>query len=1235
MTLDHNRFRLIPLLAAASMALVSTGFEGSARAAGPTLNAISRIQVEEAPDRTVISIEGSRRPTFTVFKLTSPQRLFIDIVDADVSKLEPTMGVDNGVIDKVTAVQYDAEQSRVGRIVVVFERDASYDIKTVGEKLLVYVDGAARNAPDLRLKAAQVEARRIEQAVARERQLLAQLKSARLEEERQRLAAKMARAQEENLAKKVAEARQAAEKASQRAETEYAKVLAELERLKSAKQLEQKKVSALADAVAAEKARKAALEDERHKAEELRTAVERAVAQEKAKLAAAQAQVKRAEAERKAAKKAADAAIAREAAARKLADAKASGKNLRRLEADLAKKDKALSRANSLLDKKKQALEEAQLAAAQAESRLKKANEERVRLERERRLAAERALEQERKRTSALKLALSKRATVEGRETAKVAAESEAAQKKLAELQARLSSQRKAVEAAQEQSEVESARIALLKNQLENEQAALKKLRAEREQETQRLAQVRETRQNEEARVADLQQTAKSLRAETDAAKLAYEKQVEALKRAKADADKARSDNAAAADALARAEAERQKALEDAEAARQAALAEAEAARKSALADAEKTRQAALAEAERLRKEAERLRAEGARAQYASSPSPGAAGKPSVGNVVRPVLRDVKFSGDADKSVLELAVSGDAPYKIVRHGARRVELKLSETTIPRALERSLDTTEFGGPVKLVSSFRSADDPGTVRVVIDLTEDASDSLVAKGDKLVWSFEPSRISRPIKRPKRQRPGRRAPPGVKGYPGAVAAEGGSVTTGGGGAVPASRLLKSRRKRGGKKYTGKKINLTIKDADIRHVLTFLAKEGGVNIVSSDKVKGKVTFHLENIPWDLALDMILKTQGYDYVRESGVYRVAPVEDIREEYEAELKKKKTISELKPMVVRFVSVNYADLDALKTHIATVLSKNGTVSVDNATSTLIIKDIEEHVQAAEDIVRRLDVQLPQVLIEARIVEASTTFSRELGIQWGGNFTMSPAFGNPTGLAFPAIIGVAGGADDTSAPTGGLLTSNPNFGVNLPAAAGAGAGGALGVTLGSLGGSANLALRLSAAEEQGSVKIISAPKILTLDGQEATIRQGVSIPISVVSANGVNTQFFNADLQLKVTTNSSPDGNIRLDLNISKNEPDFGQTSANGAPTIQKKEAETSLLVRDGETTVIGGIYTRNTGTSESSVPFLSKIPILGWLFTSTQERDNRSELMIFITPRIANRRASVVQGGGVNP
>ncbi|MBM4386853.1 MAG: type IV pilus secretin PilQ, partial [Deltaproteobacteria bacterium] len=217
-----------------------------------------------------------------------------------------------------------------------------------------------------------------------------------------------------------------------------------------------------------------------------------------------------------------------------------------------------------------------------------------------------------------------------------------------------------------------------------------------------------------------------------------------------------------------------------------------------------------------------------------------------------------------------------------------------------------------------------------------------------------------------------------------------------------------------------------------------------------------------------------------------------------------------------------------------------------------------------------------------------------------------------------------GIAGGASDTSTPMMGLRTANPNFAVNLPAAVGTGSGGAIGLQLGSVGGAANLNLRLSAAEEEGDVKIISSPKISTLDNRKATIQQGVSIPIAVVSAAGVNTQFFNAELKLEVTPHVTRDGNISLKIDITKNEPDFGNLAANGNPTIQKKEAHTELLIKDGDTTVIGGIYTKNSGRSVKKVPLFSSIPILGWFFKSVSEKDDRSELLIFITPKVVNRQ-----------
>jgi type IV pilus assembly protein PilQ len=237
------------------------------------------------------------------------------------------------------------------------------------------------------------------------------------------------------------------------------------------------------------------------------------------------------------------------------------------------------------------------------------------------------------------------------------------------------------------------------------------------------------------------------------------------------------------------------------------------------------------------------------------------------------------------------------------------------------------------------------------------------------------------------------------------------------------------------------------------------------------------------------------------------------------------------------------------------------------------------------------------------------------------------MASTYGNETGLVFPSSIGIMGGADDTSAPTGGLTYTTQNFAVNLPAAVGSGSGGAIGIQLGSIGGAANLSLRLSAAEENGDVKLISSPRISTLDNRKATISQGVSIPISVVSAAGVSTQFFAAELRLEVTPHVTPDGHISVKMDVTKNEPDFGNVAANGNPTIQKKEAHTELLIRDGDTTVIGGIYTRSTSKNLHKVPLLGSIPILGWFFKSKKEQDSRSELLIFITPKVVNREVAL--------
>jgi type IV pilus assembly protein PilQ len=307
--------------------------------------------------------------------------------------------------------------------------------------------------------------------------------------------------------------------------------------------------------------------------------------------------------------------------------------------------------------------------------------------------------------------------------------------------------------------------------------------------------------------------------------------------------------------------------------------------------------------------------------------------------------------------------------------------------------------------------------------------------------------------------------------------------------------------------------------------------------------------------------------------------------------------------------------------MKDRVKDVLTDRGTVTVDTRTNVLIVRDVASNIGRARSLVQKLDTQTPQVLIESRIVEASTNFRRQIGIQWGGQGQMAPGTGNQTGLIFPNTVSVRGG----STPEANLGTADvPNFAVNLPAAVGTGAGGALGFVFGSAGGALALNLRLSALENQGMIKTVSAPKVTTLDNNTAKISQGVSIPFSQVSAQGVNTTFIEARLSLEVTPHITSDGSVLMTIKAENNQPDPANTGANGQPSIQRKEANTQVLVKDGDTTVIGGIYVRSRATQVSMVPFLGRIPVLGFFFRRDTEDDSRQELLIFITPRIINRQ-----------
>jgi len=424
-------------------------------------------------------------------------------------------------------------------------------------------------------------------------------------------------------------------------------------------------------------------------------------------------------------------------------------------------------------------------------------------------------------------------------------------------------------------------------------------------------------------------------------------------------------------------------------------------------------------------------------------------------------------------------------------------------------------------------------------------------------------------------------------------------------------------------RRYTGRKISLEFKDADIHNILRLIAEVSNKNVIAAEDVTGKVTVRMINVPWDQALDVVLETKGLGKVSIGNIIRIAPAEKLRKEEEERLTHEEAKRKLEDLVTKIVQVNYSRASDVSAQVKGFLTPRGSVSVDDRTNSLIIKDVSRNTQEAIALVRTLDTPTPQVLIEARIVEATDDFSRSLGVQWGGRGRVGADYGNATGLYFPNSI-TAFGASGTP----GLTEVYPNYAVNFPAPAGATAGSALGFVFGSLGNAFTLDLRLSALESQGKGKVISSPRVATLDNNPAKIQQGLSIPFETVSAQGTQTQFIDAVLSLEVTPHITADRSVIMKIKAAKNSPNTSIRSVGGVPSIDKKEATTEVLVKNGETTVIGGIFQITQSESRTGVPLLSKIPLIGWLFRVTSKQESKTELLVFITPRIIERSASTL-------
>lgn len=611
-----------------------------------------------------------------------------------------------------------------------------------------------------------------------------------------------------------------------------------------------------------------------------------------------------------------------------------------------------------------------------------------------------------------------------------------------------------------------------------------------------------------------------------------------------------------------------------------------------------------------------------AEAPATPAPVPGEKG-PATASLVK----TVKATGSKDGAKVVIAADGTMRPNTFMIEGRRLVIDIPGT---KSRVRPTVIPVRKGGVDKVRVGQHVSPEKKVRVVLDLTRTMEYSVTPEGNTIVVALTIAAAPKPEEQPQ-ERSAAQAPapaPVVTEKEMAEPAAPAEVVTPApvvrerAAPAPAQQPVSTEMTMvvGERKYGGRRISLDLQDADLVNVLRLFGELANLNMILSPDVKGKVTVRLVNIPWDQAMEIILKMNGLGFVIEDNILRIASQAALAKEAEDEIRTKEAKKKAEDLITRIVPVNYSDAKNIEMTIKKSLSARGETVVDPRTNTLIVKDIQRAVDEVVELVRRLDRPTPQIMIEARIVEASLNFNRTIGVQWGANFNAGANTGNPTGFQFPNTIGITGGPS-----MGGTASGNGNYFVNMPAPAGAGTGGgAIHFNFGSLSRALNLDLVLSALESTGEGKVISTPRVSALDNKEAKIEQGVSIPFATSQAGGAtNVQFIDAKLSLTVTPHATPDNKIFMKIKATKNAPDTSLLGAGGQPSIRKNEAETEMLLTDGETAVIGGILVIDRGTTVTKVPFFGDIPLIGWLFRSKAVREEKRELLIFITPRIVKQ------------
>jgi type IV pilus assembly protein PilQ len=542
-------------------------------------------------------------------------------------------------------------------------------------------------------------------------------------------------------------------------------------------------------------------------------------------------------------------------------------------------------------------------------------------------------------------------------------------------------------------------------------------------------------------------------------------------------------------------------------------------------------------------------------------------------------LRAIDFRRGAEGEGRVVVDLSDANTSVdIRQQGNQVIVDFLNTALPESLRRRLDVTDFGTPVSMINAFQQG---ANTRLVIEPRGLWEQNAYQSDTRFVVEVKP----------------------VKEDP--------------------TRLFQGTRQG----YQGERLSLNFQNVDVRSLLQVIADFTNLNIITSDSVTGSITLRLKDVPWDQALDIILQSKGLDMRKNGNVIIVAPREEIAAKEKLELEARNQIADLEPLRTENFVVNYQKADDVRKLLVDekqrLLSKRGSVVVDQRTNQLFVQDTAARLEEVRRLLQRIDIPVPQVMIEARIVEADDRFSQNLGARFGfARITNGEWINAGAGSSF----GTGTGSGSNSITIGGTTVTNPNF-VNLPAA---GLGGfpasTIGLTLFNSSVTRLLNLELSALEADGRGKIISSPRVITADKVKALIEQGTEIPYQAATSSGATQiQFRKAVLKLEVTPQITPEGAIFLDVKVNRDSPSAIATGGAGV-AIDTKAVQTQVLVENGGTVVLGGIYEQTERTTVTKVPLLGDVPVLGWLFRNRTRVNDRTELMIFITPRVVSERVA---------